>query len=563
MTMKSSTPARPDSVLMGPDHAFDALVQEYYRAWFRFHPEEAVEAGVDGYADRLTPYDDDDIGAQIALQEKLLAELDGIDAGRLDGERQVDFALLLGQAQLEHHRLLSRDWRRRDPERFLPLNALHQLTLYPVAGFDRAFRRRCEQIPAYLLGARAQLMAMPELIPPMWLESAVAAIEPGVAFIRGLNGHPRVRQAATGNNGLHASLEQAAEAVAEFGRFLETEIRPRTAGDFAIGREAFDQLLHERHFLPVDADGLHALGVRLFEQTRQALEDEVRTLRGDTDIQAMFAGLHADHPTADGLLAAYREQMQRAHAFVASHDLVSLPVPERLDVVATPAFLRHQIPFAAYVAPVPDDPEQHGYYYVTPAEDEAALGEHNWSALMHTCVHEAWPGHHLQFVKANQRPSASTLPRRVNASATLYEGWALYCEQLMHEQGFLDQPEQRFILLRDRLWRALRIQLDVELHTRGLSVEAAAERMQTSLGFTREQALADLNWYSRSPTVPMGYATGWRMMTEARDLALEQGMSLKAFHDRVLAGGSIALSLVLKQSFGEAFWETVSERVFG
>lgn len=548
---------------MGADHAFDTLVQEYYRAWFRFHPEEAVEAGVPGYADRLTPYDDDDIGAQIALQEKLLAELDGIDTGRLDGERQVDFALLLGQAQLEHHRLLSRDWRRRDPERFLPLNALHQLTLYPIADFDTAFRRRCEQIPAYLRGARAQLMAMPELIPPLWLESALAAIEPGVAFIRGLNGHPRVRQAATGTNGLHGLLEQAAEAVAEFGRFLETEIRPKAAGDFAIGREAFDQLLRERHFLPVDADGLHALGVRLFEETRQALEEEVRALRGDTDIQAMFASLHADHPAADGLLAAYREQMQRAHAFVSTHDLVSMPAHERLEVVATPAFLRHQIPFAAYVAPVPDDPGQHGYYYVTPAADEAGLGEHNWSALMHTCVHEAWPGHHLQFVKANQRPSASTLPRRVNTSATLYEGWALYCEQLMHEQGFLDRPEQRFILLRDRLWRALRIQLDVELHTRGLSVEAAAGRMQTSLGFTREQALADLNWYTQSPTVPMGYATGWRLMTAARELALEQGMSLKDFHDRVLAGGSIALPLVLKPSFGEAFWDAVSERVFG
>src|SRR6185436_20269561 len=145
--------------------------------------------------------------------------------------------------------------------------------------------------------------------------------------------------------------------------------------------------------------------------------------------------------------------------------------------IETPVFLRHQIPFAAYSDPSPTDAAQLGLYYLTPPTDAEALAEHDEIGLTHTCVHEAYPGHHLHFVTVNGTPAARTLPRLLNASATSYEGWALYCEQLMQEEGFLRQPESRILLLRDRLWRALRVCIDVELHTGELTLEAAADRL--------------------------------------------------------------------------------------
>jgi uncharacterized protein (DUF885 family) len=265
------------------------------------------------------------------------------------------------------------------------------------------------------------------------------------------------------------------------------------------------------------------------------------------------------------LLPTYRAQMLAAKHFVEEHELVTVPAPQALQVVETPAFMRHRIPFAAYLEPAPNDPAQCGYYYVTPPRDAAELGEHDNPGLMHTCVHEAWPGHHLQFVTANQHPQASSLPRLLNRSATLFEGWALYCEQLMHEQGFLNRPEQRFVLLRDRLWRALRIMLDVELQCRGLGVEQAAQRMQAALGFPHSQALGELAWYTRAPGTPMGYAVGWalilatRQRVQARDAA---GFDLRDFHDRLLAPGSIGLPLVLQHAFGPTLWREVRDEVF-
>ncbi len=100
--------------------------------------------------------------------------------------------------------------------------------------------------------------------------------------------------------------------------------------------------------------------------------------------------------------------MNAAREFVRARWLVTVPGEERLDVVDTPVFLRNQIPFAAYCDPVPGDPDQQGYYYVTPPASEAELAEHDRIGLRHTCVHEAWPGHHPQFVMANANPVART-----------------------------------------------------------------------------------------------------------------------------------------------------------
>ncbi len=537
-----------------------ALIDGYYQAWFRFHPEKAVDLGVEGYAHLLTPCDDDHIGALISLNEKLLASADELDISALSPADRLDVHLVYGGALLELERLAEQDWRRCDPARFLPINAIYQLTVRSVKDLQQALTSRLQAIPGYLREARTFLREAPEQIPALWLESAVTEARVGAAYFRELRQHPQVSEYQ-----LDADLEAAAHAVEDYAAFLERDLGPQAQGDFACGHEYFDMLLRYRHGLSLTADDLHVFGQRLFDTTLAELKAETRRLRGDDDVQALTRQIQAAHPAAAELLAAYQQGMENARAFVMQHQLLNLPREENLNVIETPAFLRHHIPFAAYLQPAPRDPQQQGWYYVTPASSEAALGEHNYASLPHTCVHEAWPGHHCQFVTANLNAVASSLPRLSNPSATLYEGWALYCEQLMQEQGFLQAPESRFVLLKDRLWRALRILLDVELHTRGLELADAAQRMQTALGFTYEQAMADLTWYTRAPTVPMGYATGWALINAARERLRQQEaeFDLAGFHDQLLAEGSIALPFVMRTQFGDAFWEDVRQDIFG
>ena len=537
---------------------YNDLIDLYYRTWFRYHPEVAVDLGIEGYADKLTPYGDDDIGALNALQEKLINTIGELDTSALDDNQQTDLRLMYGQALIESKQLIDQDWRLRDPSRFLPVNAIYQLTVRPVRDRGEALRARLQAIPGYLRGAKGHLLSEPELIPPFWLEAAIAEAGEGVKYLRGLRQNPMLQRYR-----LDKDLESAAHALQEFVGFLETGIGTRAQGDFACGRDIFELLLKHRHGLDIDAETLRSFGEKLFAEVAAQLREVTIQLQGDDNVAALTQRIHEQFRPERDLLTIYKEQMQAAHDFVEAQHLVSLPAQEYLHVVETPIFLRHQIPFAAYWNPMPTDPAQTAYYYVTPPQDEDSWGEHNLVSLQHTCVHEAWPGHHLQFVTANSRSSSRSLPRLINISATLYEGWALYCEQLMAEQGFLQQPESQFVLLKDRLWRALRVVLDVDLHVHGQSLTTAAQTMHERLGFSHAQAMGELSWYTQSPTVPMGYATGWALINKARDRlqAISPKFDLRDFHDHLLSAGSIGLPWVIRHAFGEPLWNSVRQSV--
>ncbi|MDH5471903.1 MAG: DUF885 domain-containing protein [Gammaproteobacteria bacterium] len=550
---------------LSPQQAFHALLDQYYHAWFRYHPEQAVHVGVAGYEEFLRAYSDDDIGALISLNEKLISSLDELDFYALDAESQIDYSVLYNAAIIELHDLLEHDWRYRRPQDFLPVDAIHQLISRPVDNLHQAFKRRLQQIPEYLRGARAYLSQQPALIPADWLNSACQQAKAGVIYFRDLVRHPEVVSKFQNPARLQPLCEAAAGAMDDFLRFLEQELKPKATGEFASGQHYFERLVKHNHFLDVSADDLHAFGQSLFDSTQKQLLELTREMRGDDDIQAVLARIRQDHPDsgADALLTAYRASMKSAYDFITQHELVSVPEKQMLKVMETPIFLRHEIPFAAYEEPASRDESQQGYYYVTPVVSGDQMLEHNWTSIDLTCVHEAFPGHHLQFVTANQN-SSNSLPRLLNPSATLYEGWALYCEDLMLEQGYLDRPEHKFIMLRDRLWRALRVMLDVELHTRGLSAEDAAQRMCDSLGFDLDQCRADISWYIQSPTVPMGYATGWALIRAVREIESKQSdFNLKDFHNRLLSVGSCALPLVIKRAFGDATWQEARQQVFG
>ncbi len=246
---------------------------------------------------------------------------------------------------------------------------------------------------------------------------------------------------------------------------------------------------------------------------------------------------------------------------------MTVPEKQSLKVQQTPGFLRNVIPFAAYAPPMPQDKEQFGLYYVTTVEDEALLAEHNQFRIDITSAHEAFPGHHLQFVIANQNNN-NNVTRILHASASMYEGWALYCEQLAFEQGLYNKNEHKFILLRDRLWRALRIIIDVKIHTGKFSFDDAVKLLVEKLGFDTSQAQAEITWYSNSATTPLCYAIGREIILKTREIIINQhtGSSdkekLKSFHDKLLSQGSIALPLIIQSVFGESVWQAVHDEIF-
>jgi len=213
-----------------------------------------------------------------------------------------------------------------------------------------------------------------------------------------------------------------------------------------------------------------------------------------------------------------------------------------------PPFLKHQFPTAAYSAPEPFSRDKTGIFWVNDlslgqrdsGKKLAEIRQHHGLEL--TAVHEAYPGHHLQFVVQFHHPSRL---RRLFAHSIFYEGWTMWCEKLAVEHGLVDTPCAELIQLHDSLWRAHRIAIDCGLHGGTLSHAAAAKRLQNGVGFTAARAAADVNWYTSSPTVPMSYLLG-RLEVEKlhRHFALELGWPLKKFNDWMLSHGAIPYSWI-------------------
>jgi uncharacterized protein (DUF885 family) len=532
--------------------SFERFLSEFFPRYFEFNPTEAIHYGVEGYDHRLKDLSDDAYRAEKSFYAEALKELRSISVKGLTPDETLDYALMEGRLTIENYEFAKEDYRLKWPEAPLPIQAIYILTVKPTNDLIGNVRSRLRDAPAVIRQGIANL-SRPEANPPrLWTEMAIRAAEGGLRFLERLPEHPEIRAAAGDPGEFARELERAKSAVADYRDFLARELLPRSRGSYAVGPEHYHLLLKKRHFLAEDAAALLALGEELAARTKAELAAAAGEVLPGATIERVARKIQESHPAPGELIAAYESAMRRAREFVRDRGLVSFPPREELRVVETPEFRRHEIPFAAYLSPSPRDPEQVGYYYVTPAEGEL-LREHNWTGLENTSVHESYPGHHLQFTLANSRAEASTLPRLMNESSVFYEGWALYCEQLMQEEGFLLSPEHRFVMLKDRLWRALRIVIDVETQTGRMSYDEAADLLVRELQFPRPQAEADLNWYSQAPAVPMGYALGWSLINRLRAREKERlgsRFDLREFHDRLLSAGSVSLPLVEKRHFG-------------
>ena len=273
--------------------------------------------------------------------------------------------------------------------------------------------------------------------------------------------------------------------------------------------------------------------------------EAAREIDPDADEATVIDRIKTDRPADfEGALDAYRDAMVRARRHLIEHDLVSVPDDERIDVIATPEYLRNVIPFAAYFAPAPFDRDPKGIYIVTPSvrHDPNAMREHNFASISNTSIHEAYPGHHLQLDVARRHGS---LTRLLADAPEFTEGWGMYSELMMREHDFDAGPHFRVMMHTDAIWRACRIILDIRMHRGELSAEEATDFMVEHTAFERANAAAEVQWYTYRPTYPLSYLLGRTLLLGLRSdeqRRLGDRFRLKGFHDALLRNGSIPIS---------------------
>jgi uncharacterized protein (DUF885 family) len=312
-----------------------------------------------------------------------------------------------------------------------------------------------------------------------------------------------------------------------------------------LGRERYDELVGLRAFDGLDADAILAIGEEQLASNKAARVAAAREIDPDAPETDVIDRIKDDHPaTFEEALQAYREVMVRSRQHLIDNRIVTVPPDERIDVVPTPDYLRNVVPFAAYFSPPKFDPNPKGIYIVTPSvgNDPNAMREHNYSSISNTSIHEAYPGHHLQLAVANRHPS---LTRILTDAPEFVEGWGMYSEQLMREQGFDDAPNFRAALYTDAIWRACRIILDVRMHRGELTVEEATAFLVGHTRFEGANARAEVNRYTYTPTYQLSYLLGKVLLLQLRtdeQRRLGDKFDLRAFHDTLLNAGSLPIS---------------------
>jgi hypothetical protein len=523
--------------------AFRELVRSFLELRWQLDPVAATQAGVGGGAHdaRLGAYARPQLKVALAALKAMAAAFEYSETASLDEE--VEQTAVLNDLRVTIARFEQERPHERNPEFHLShlYEGLFSLLLRadrPMEERGRALAGRLREAPRFLRDARVTL-SRPARV---FTETALAVATGGRALFGEAIPEFAAQLSPVTRLTVLEALEAARPEMEEFVTFLGGELADRSDADFAIGRKQFDFRLHYGHALRETAPELLRYAEALLTETERDLERRAEALAPGVPWRALVDRLRQRHPGRGDLVAAYAGAMERARRFVVERDLASTP-DGPLAVVATPSFMQPLIPFAAYEPPGAFSEQRTGWFYVSVPE-EAQLREHSAHELALTALHEGYPGHHLQHLVAQAQSSPV---RRVVWTPLTVEGWALYCEEMMGEEGFFASPEEAFFQRLHLLWRAVRVVLDVRLHTEGMSVEEAVRYMMETLDLARESAEAEVRRYCGNPGNALCYAVGRRELLQLRAdwrARAGTGSALRRFHDEVLSYGGLPISLM-------------------
>lgn len=416
----------------------------------------------------------------------------------------------------------------------------------------RSVLRRTLEIPEMLSVSRNNIVDPAEV----FVQIALGVNRGALAFFR--DELPAIVAGSTLEREIRTAGDKAVSAFEDYDRWLRENVLPRSTGDFAVGSRVYERMLHGEHCLTCGTGDLVDLAHRELEEARERIAEVAASIDPSISWPELISRLKQDCPSREGLVEAYRVAVESARSFITERDLVTYPEDAELSVGITPEVERSIMPYAAYCPPAPFGSSKQGCLWITPIDETASeeqqrsqLSEHSIYSIPIIALHDGIPGHHLQLVRSME----SAYPVRKQMLNSLFmEGWALYCEEMMYEHGFYSDPRVQFFQLKDMIWRACRVIIDVGLHTGGMNMDEAAAMLVDEACIEEATAAAEVRRYVMSPTQPMTYVVGKLMLLDLRERMqrkLGGRFDLKGFHDELLSFGSIPPALIIDRMLGE------------
>jgi uncharacterized protein (DUF885 family) len=533
---------------------FDQLVDDFVFGTLALSPATASGAGYHVHhgaslEDQLDDFSESGILASHSLLHDIEARLARLDEGTLDAEQRADVGIMrdaIGAARLDLDEIQSY---RHNPTTYVELlgNALYSPYVLQYAPAPERYRHlinRLNKIPDLIRQAEANLQDSPDIWNRVAREENAGNVTLIDTTIRGdcpTSERMRYDQAAAA----------AIAALQGFNHWLEDHLAEHRS-DWRLGKD-----LYAKKFRLVLQTGKtpEAL-LQEAEADLSKARAEIARLAAPKSVEQALAEVARQHATAAGFMASAKDALSVATAFVKAKDLVTVPSSANLAVIETPVFMRGVYGVGGFNPAPALEPKLGAFYWVTPipstwtqARIDSKLREYNDSGMQHLTVHEAMPGHYVQAEYSNTlEPSSRRLLRDIYGNGPYIEGWAVYAQQLMAEQGYLaDTPGYRITLQKQLLRVLANTILDVRLQTMGMTDKEALDLLTRSTYQESEEANAKLQRAKLSscqlPTYYAGYK-GWLSVREHYQSRHAANFNLKDFHESALKEGAVPLPVL-------------------
>ncbi len=553
-----------------PQGSFEAIVDQYFDFTLSRNPTWATDLGEHAWDVKL-----EDVSAQAfhetAVRNKQwLAKLNDLDASQLSPVSKLDLPLLKSHLQAELLEVEQIEMWKKNPDKYSTLASQSVFTLMkrdfaPLPQRLKACIARERLIPGMLAEGRKNLSNPPAVYTQIALQQLPGIIDFFSQSVPDAFSSVKDEQL---QKDFKAENDKVIESLRAYQQFLKEDLSKRSNGSFALGPELFAKKLLYEEMVDESVDSLLERGQRELSRLKSGFIETAKEIDATKSPHEVYQSIAVDHPKPEQLISSTQNVLEELRDFCLTKSICSIPSQERVKVQETPPFER-ALSFASMDTPGPfEQKATEAYYHVTlpeptwtPQKTEEHMRDFCRLDLINTSVHEAYPGHYVQFLWVKQAPSKV---RKLVGCSSNGEGWAHYCEEMMLEQGLgAGDQKLKLVQLHDALLRVCRYIVGIKMHTAGMTLDQGIDFFVNEGFQERTNAEREAKRGTVDATY-LVYTLGKMEILSLRDdykKAKGKDFSLKEFHDQFLAQGFPPLKLVRSALLGTPAAPNLAEKV--
>ena len=547
------------------DAEYEAVADEYIKGYLAVRPLEGTALGLHEYDGKIFDHTRLALDAELSRLRRFDDRLAKFEPTKLSPRQSIDLRILQAAVKKELFEMQDMATFERNPmvyTRAADLNVYVQRNFAPLEDRVRSLTTIEAQIPNILIAARTNL---DEVLPKPYVELAIEmakgasdflkkSLPPAVAGVK----DEQVRIAFENAN------RKAAHAVNDYATWLEREKLSKASLNFALGEEKFRRLLAQTELVDLPPQKILEIGMAQLKAEQEAFADAAQKIDPSKSPVEVFRQIQSEHPTPQNLIPGVSKDLDKIRKYVVNRHLVSIPSDVRPKVKETPQYER-ATSFASMDTPGPFEKRAtEAYYYVTPTENDWPekqkqewLTAFNYYTSDITSIHEAYPGHYVQFLHLNESPASKV--EKIFDSYAFIEGWAHYCEKMMLDEGYgsatNSTPSEddvkraakyRMAQVDEALLRLCRLCVSIKMHTQNMSIDEATKFFQENCYYEEKPARQEAMRGTFDPGY-LSYTLGKLEILKLRDdYKAQEGdeFSLEKFHNELLNHGMPPIRLL-------------------